>query len=148
MTTADDGYRPTPLPDFIQVAMGLRAPRGTPPKPPDPAAARPVVPRRVAPAITAVLPPERGGNQRKPQPKPKPESRATRDQRLDRLSRQTVTAVLAIPVWIIVAALLYGLLAGPDDERTVIVNDDPSCESGPITLAPSELATREYWKEC
>jgi hypothetical protein len=71
----------------------------------------------------------------------------TRDERLNRAVKATVTAVLAVPVWLIVIFLLVGLLSSQGD-RPVVVNTEPGCKSGPITIAASELATRRYWEEC
>jgi hypothetical protein len=45
------------------------------------------------------------------------------------LAKSTVTAVLAIPVWLIVIFLLIGLLSPAGEDRNVVVNDHPSCKS-------------------
>jgi hypothetical protein len=72
---------------------------------------------------------------------------STRSQRTDNLAKSTVTAVLAIPVWIIVIGLLIGLLSDHGDEP-IVVNDTYLCERGPKVVTAAELGTNEYWKEC
>lgn len=56
--------------------------------------------------------------------------------------------MLAVPIWLIVIFLVYALVHGPATQEPIVVNDDPSCESGPLTIQPAELATRKYWEEC
>lgn len=53
-----------------------------------------------------------------------------------------------MPIWLIVIFLVYALIHGPSTDQTVVVNDEPGCESGPITITTAELATRKYWEEC
>ncbi len=151
-----DAYVRARLPNFVLVGMGLGQ-RNQRPLPPSPDAARPAVPARVqrrltppqtsAQPATRSTPPSDASEPPEEEPAPATRRRRTRDESLDRRARQTITAVLAIPVWFIVIALFFGLLTGPPD-GTVVVNDERGCEAGPLTVARSELGTRRYWEEC
>jgi hypothetical protein len=158
-------YVKSRLPYFVLVGMGLRPPR---PRPPDPDFARPQVPRRVQRRLeTPSEPPDRAappltGSEHVQKSVSGPEAapdgpRAvrrfeSRADRHDRWAKNTVSGVLAAPLFIIALLVFLALLLGPFGNDQVVVNDPggpgDGCSSGPMTIDVDELASRPYWEEC
>lgn len=160
-----DAYVRSRLPDFVLAGMGLKA--ASTPVPTSPPPAEVAQPRASSPTTSgnthtrvgrpAAKPAQKPSTSTgttpalRPREEPEPPSPAphrTRDERLTQLAKQTVTAVLALPVWLIVLLLVFGVLHGSPEPSTVTVNDDPSCASGPIELPVADLGTARYWEAC
>jgi hypothetical protein len=63
------------------------------------------------------------------------------------LAKQTVTAVLAIPVWLIVILLVFGVLHGAPEPSETVVNDKATCDHAE-TIPVANLGTDHYWERC
>lgn len=83
----------------------------------------------------------------RPTKEPEPDPVRRREDATSRLARQTVTAVLAIPVWLIVILLIFGVLHGAPEPSETVVNDRVTCES-PETVPVANLGTDPYWERC
>lgn len=153
-----DAYVRSRLPDFVLVGMGLKSPSSpvpkyTPPRRSSPAtsgnphtrvrqpAAKPAQKQPTTPVSTPTEPPTR------PREEPQSDPVRRRDESITRLAKNTVTAVLAIPVWLIVILLVFGVLHGAPEPSKTVVNDKPSCETAE-TIPVSDLGTDRYWERC
>jgi hypothetical protein len=123
----DDGYTPTPLPNFIRVSMGDAPLPDRRPRPPHPDAARPDV---------RPLPTD-----------PRPDPPGSRDDRLAEKARAVVRLVVTLPLWFASLFIIVSLFLGTHDDDPIVVNDEPGCGQ-PTTIAASELGRSTYWEAC
>jgi hypothetical protein len=142
-----DAYVRSRLPDFVLVGMGLKAPSSPVPKY--------TPPRRSSPATsgnphTRVRQPAAKPAQKQVttpvSPQPEPPARSREDP-ATRLAKQTVTAVLAVPVWLIVILLVFGVLHGAPEPSETVVNDKVTCDHAE-TVPVANIGTDRYWERC